>query len=56
MILVDTCVLVDYLRAPSPGVRALLIERESAICGVVRAAVIVRRQNTSRPGNNHGGA
>jgi predicted nucleic acid-binding protein len=40
MILVDTSVLVDYLRARTPRVRKLLVERQAAICGVVRAELL----------------
>ncbi len=37
MILVDTSVLVDYLRLPSDRVLHLFEENEAAICGVIRA-------------------
>jgi predicted nucleic acid-binding protein len=40
MILLDTTVLVGYLRAPSPAVRAVLQTAQIAICGVTRAELL----------------
>src|SRR5262245_37609701 len=40
MILVDTSVLVDYLRDPSEHIRKTLIEQQAAICGVTRAEIL----------------
>ncbi|MHB1037463.1 MAG: PIN domain-containing protein [Pirellulales bacterium] len=39
MILVDTTVLVQYLRVPSKDVRAIL-DSDAAICGVTRAEIL----------------
>jgi predicted nucleic acid-binding protein len=40
MILIDTSVLVDYLRAPSDRVLRLFEQNHAAICGVIRAEVL----------------
>jgi predicted nucleic acid-binding protein len=40
MILVDTSVLVDYLRAPSDRVLHSLETQSAAICGVIRAELM----------------
>lgn len=40
MILVDTSVLVQYLRSGNSGIRAVLASAPCAICGVIRAEVL----------------
>ena len=45
MILIDTSVLIDYLRSPSDRVLRLFEEREAAICGVIRAEVLAGSRN-----------
>jgi predicted nucleic acid-binding protein len=40
VILVDTSVLVRYLRSASPAIRQVLISTECAICGVTRAEIL----------------
>ena len=40
MILVDTSILVDFLRSPSPEIRAVLMEQGAAICGVTRSELL----------------
>lgn len=40
MILLDTSVLVRYLRTPSPGIREVLASTDCAICGVTRAEIL----------------
>jgi predicted nucleic acid-binding protein len=45
MILVDTSVLVDYLRAPSDRVLEFFQTREAAICGVIRAETLAGVRN-----------
>ena len=40
MILVDTSVLVYYLRSGNLGIRAVLADAPCAICGVIRAEVL----------------
>lgn len=40
MILVDTSVLVYYLRSGSSGIRAVLASAPCAICGVIRAEIL----------------
>jgi hypothetical protein len=45
MILVDTSVLVDYLRFPSDRVLYLFQTYEAAICGVIRAEILAGVRN-----------
>lgn len=45
MILVDTSVLVDWLRAPSLRVRGLIVERETAVWGVTVAELLTGVRN-----------
>jgi len=45
MILIDTSVLVDYLRSPSDRVLRLFEEKEAAICGAIRAEVLAGARN-----------
>jgi predicted nucleic acid-binding protein len=45
MILIDTSVLVDYLRSPTDHARCLFEENEAAICGVTRAEVLAGARN-----------
>jgi predicted nucleic acid-binding protein len=45
MMLIDTSVLIDYLRAPTDRVLRLLEENEAAICGVTRAEVLAGARN-----------
>ena len=40
MILLDTSVLVRYLRTASPAIRAILASTECAVCGVTRAELL----------------
>jgi len=40
MILADTSVIVEYLRAPTGRVLTLLSENDAAICGVIRTEVL----------------
>ena len=40
MILLDTSVIVDYLRSPTDRMRRLFLENGSAICGVTRAELL----------------
>ena len=40
MILIDTSVLVDYLRSPTDRALRLFEQNEAAICGVTRAEVL----------------
>lgn len=40
MILVDTSVVIGYLRSADPAVLALFIARDAAICGISRARVL----------------
>jgi len=40
MILVDTSVLVRYLRTALPAIREVLVSTECAICGVTRAEIL----------------
>jgi predicted nucleic acid-binding protein len=40
MILVDTSVLVRYLRGGSPAIREVLASADCAICGVTRAEIL----------------
>jgi predicted nucleic acid-binding protein len=40
MILIDTSVLVDYLRAPTDRVLRLFEKNAAAICGVTRAEIL----------------
>jgi predicted nucleic acid-binding protein len=40
MILVDTSILVDYLRQPSDEILNLFQTQKSTICGVIRAEVL----------------
>jgi predicted nucleic acid-binding protein len=40
MILVDTSVLVDYLRAPTDRVLQVLETHTAAVCGVIRAEIL----------------
>ena len=45
MILVDTGVLVDYLRAPTDHALGLFEKNAAAICGVTRAEVLAGARN-----------
>ena len=45
MILVDTSVLIDYLRTPADRVLRLLEKNEAAICGVTRAEILAGARN-----------
>jgi predicted nucleic acid-binding protein len=45
MILIDTSVLVDYLRSPTDRTLRLFEENEAAICGVTRAEVLAGARN-----------
>lgn len=45
MILIDTSVLVDYLRSPSDRMLRLFEEKAGAICGVTRAEVLAGARN-----------
>jgi predicted nucleic acid-binding protein len=47
MILVDTSVLVDYLRLPSDDILRTLESNQAAICGVIRAEILA---GTRSPG------
>ena len=40
MILADSCIIIDYLRNPAPGVKKLLSRNEIAICGVIKTEVL----------------
>ncbi|MBI5762616.1 MAG: PIN domain-containing protein [Planctomycetes bacterium] len=40
MILVDTSILVDYLRSPSVQVREVLLKYGAAVCGITRAELL----------------
>ena len=40
MILIDTSVLVLFLRTASPAIRAVLASADCAICGVTRAEIL----------------
>jgi tRNA(fMet)-specific endonuclease VapC len=40
MILIDTSVLVRYLRTASPAIREVLASTDCAICGVTRAEIL----------------
>src|SRR4051812_20590463 len=40
MILVDTSVVIDYLRSGDPKLLRVFIDNDAAICGVVRAEVL----------------
>jgi predicted nucleic acid-binding protein len=45
MILVDTSVLVDYLRSPSTRILRSFEQWEAAICGVTRAEILAGARN-----------
>ena len=45
MILIDTSVLVDYLRAPTDAMLRMFEENAAAICGVTRAEVLAGVRN-----------
>lgn len=45
MILLDTSVIVGYLRRPSDAVRAIFLEHEAAICGVTLAELLFGAKN-----------
>lgn len=47
MILVDTSVLVDYLRSPSDRALRLFEENEAAICGTIRAEILAGARKPS---------
>jgi len=47
MILIDTSVLVDYLRSPTDHVLHLFEEKSAAICGVTRAEILAGARNLS---------
>ena len=40
MILLDTSVLVRYLRTAAPAIRQILVSTDCAICGVTRAEIL----------------
>ena len=40
MILVDTCVIIDYLRTPTPKIKNIFKKNEIATCGVVMAELL----------------
>ena len=40
MILADSCVIIDYLRNPTPEAKKIFSRNEIAICGVVKAEVL----------------
>ncbi len=40
MILVDTSVLVSYIKRPTPAVREVFASLDCAICGVIRAEIL----------------
>ena len=40
MILLDTSVLIRYLRTASPAIREILASAECGICGVTRAKIL----------------
>ena len=40
MILVDTCVIIDYLRTPTPEIKNIFKKNEIATCGVVMAEIL----------------
>ena len=40
MILVDTCVIINYLRTPTPKIKKIFQKNEIAICGVVMAELL----------------
>jgi predicted nucleic acid-binding protein len=45
MILIDTSVLIDYLRSPTDRVLRLFEEKTAAICGVTRAEILAGARN-----------
>jgi predicted nucleic acid-binding protein len=45
MILLDTSVLVRYLRTASPAIREVLASADCAICGVTRAEILHGSRN-----------
>lgn len=40
MILVDTCVIINYLRTPTPEIKKIFQKNEIAICGVIMAELL----------------
>jgi len=50
MILVDTSVIVDYLRSPTDRVLNLLQENAAAVCGVTRAEVLAGARDRAHLG------
>ena len=40
MILADSCVIIDYLRNPTPEAKKIFSRNEIAICGVVKAEIL----------------
>jgi predicted nucleic acid-binding protein len=47
MILLDTSILVDYLRAPTQRVLNIMQQSGAAVCGVVRAEVLHGSRNAA---------
>ncbi len=47
MILIDTSVLVHYLRTPSQAIREVFASLECAVCGVTRAELLHGAKNAS---------
>ena len=40
MILADSCVIIDYLRNPTPEAKKIFSQKEIAVCGVVKAEIL----------------
>lgn len=40
MILIDTSILVSYLRRPSPAIREVFASLDCGICGIIRAEIL----------------
>lgn len=40
MILVDTCIIINYLRKPTPEIKNIFKKNEIATCGVVMAEIL----------------
>lgn len=40
MILADSCVIIDYLRNPTPNIKKFLSRNEIAICGIIKTEVL----------------
>ena len=48
MILADSCVIIDYLRNPTPEAKKIFSQKEIAICGVVKAEILRGAASSSR--------